>query len=99
MKRKYVLAGMLLTLASATVAFADDRPATPPAQETGGGVLAVGRTVALFPFKGVVCVVGALASFPVYWLSGLDPQVETDTEALQATYCSPDYLFGPEWKK
>jgi len=46
-----------------------------------------------------VCVVGALASFSVYWLSGLDPQVKEDTGAMRAEYCSQRYLLGPEWLK
>ena len=61
--------------------------------------MAVARTVVFLPFKGVVCVVGALASFPVYWLSGLDPQVKEDTGAMRAEYCSQRYLLGPEWLK
>ncbi|MBI3303747.1 MAG: hypothetical protein HYZ72_16910 [Deltaproteobacteria bacterium] len=99
MTGKRIFTGALLAMVCATTVLADDRPAIEPAQGTGGGALATVRTIAYLPFKGVVCVVGALASFPAYWLSGLDPQVKSDTEALRARYCSRDYLLGPEWTK
>ena len=100
MNCKRIVAGVLLAVACATTVCAGDRPDTPPAQEeVGGGRLTLVRTVVFLPFKGVVCGVGALASFPVYWLSGLDPQVKADTGAMRAEYCSRRYLFGPEWLK
>jgi len=99
MNCKRIVAGVLLAVTCATPVCADDRPGTPPTQETGGGAVAVARTVVFLPFKGVVCVVGALASFSVYWLSGLDPQVKEDTGAMRAEYCSQRYLLGPEWLK
>lgn len=97
---KRVLVAALLAAMCTTVAIAEDRPGTQPAQETASsGALATVRTIAYLPFKGVVCVVGAVASFPVYWLSGLDPQVKSDTEAMRAKYCSQEYLLGSEWQK
>jgi hypothetical protein len=99
MTSKQILIGALLAVVCVTKVLADDRPGTQPEQETAGGALATMRTIAYFPFKGVVCVVGTLASFPVYWLSGLDPQVKQDTETIRARYCSRDYLFSSEWPK
>src|SRR6266511_5980484 len=87
MNCKRILVGVLLAVACATTVCAGDRPDTPPAQERGGGVLAVVGTGVFLPFKGVVCVVGVVTSFPVYWLSGLDPQVKADTQAVRAKYC------------
>jgi hypothetical protein len=57
------------------------------------------RTVLYLPFKGVICLVGAVTSFPVYWLSGLDPQVKHDSGVIRAYYCSQEYLFSPEWPR
>jgi hypothetical protein len=97
MTRKQIFIGAVLAVLCATAVLADEQT-TSPAQ-TQGGVGAAARTVVFLPFKGVVCVGGALASFPVYWLSGLDPQVKADTAAMRAEYCSRRYLLGPEWTK
>jgi hypothetical protein len=35
----------------------------------------------------------------VYWLSGMDPEVKSDTEAMRAKYCSREYLLGSEWPR
>lgn len=99
MNCKHILAGGLLAITCFTAALADERVAAPPAQEETGGVLDAVRTVVYLPFKGVGCVVGALVSFPVYALSGLDSQVKTDTAALRTEYCSQHYLLSPEWAK
>ncbi|MGH7963225.1 MAG: hypothetical protein ACRERD_15600 [Candidatus Binatia bacterium] len=96
---KYILAGSLLVVACVTVALADDRVETSPAPEERGGVLDAVRTVVYLPFKGAVCGVGALTSFPAYLLSGLDSQVKADTAALRGAYCSRHYLLSPEWTK
>jgi len=95
---KRIIAGALLVLMWTTAAVANDHPPATSAPEVRGPLDAV-RTVAYFPFKGVVCLVGALASFPVYWFSGLDPEVKNDTAAIRAKYCSQEYLFSPEWSK
>lgn len=95
---KRIIAGALLVLVWTTAAVANDHPPATSVQEVRGPLDAV-RTVVYFPFKGVVCVVGALASLPVYWLSGLDPEVKNDTAAIRAKYCSQEYLFSPEWSK
>jgi hypothetical protein len=100
MKGKQILAGVLLAAICATVAVAEDQSQVQPSQEPeGSGTLATMKTIAYLPFKGVVCVVGAIASFPIYWLSGLDPQVKNDTEAMRAKYCSREYLLGSDWPK
>jgi hypothetical protein len=100
MKGKQILAGVLLATVCSIAAIAEEQPQIQPDQDTGGnGTLATVRTIAYLPFKGVVCVVGAIASFPIYWLSGLDPQVKNDTETMRAKYCSREYLFGSEWSK
>ena len=100
MARKWIVAGVLWAVISATAAYAEESPGTQPAQPvTNGGALATARTIAYLPFKGVVCLVGALASFPVYWLSGMDPQVKSDTEAMRAKYCSREYLLSSEWPR
>lgn len=98
MGSKRIIAGALLVLMWTTAAVANDHPPATSAPEVRGPLDAV-RTVVYFPFKGVVCVVGALASLPVYWLSGLDTEVEKDSAATQAKYCNPEYLFSPEWSK
>jgi hypothetical protein len=96
---KRLWTAVLLVMLCASVPLAADPPGPMPEQETGNGPLAVLRSVVYFPFKGVVCTVGAVTSFPVYLASGLDPQVKSDTTALRGKYCSPDYLFGPEWPR
>jgi len=99
-RTKSICLAALLAVFCATAALAESPAETTAAQEEReGGAFSVVRTVLYFPFKGVVCVVGATVSFPVYWLSGLDPQVKHDTAALRAKYCSPDYLFGSRWTK
>jgi hypothetical protein len=92
MRKKSICVAALLAVFCATAALADDPSRTGPAPETRGETLSGVRTVLYFPFKSVVCVVGAVASFP-------DPQVKSDTEALRAKYCSWDYLFGSDWAK
>jgi hypothetical protein len=101
MRKKSICVAALLAVFCATAALADSPSETVSAQqeEQEGGTFAVVRTVLYFPFKGVICVVGATVSFPIYWLSGLDPQVKNDTAALRAKYCSQDYLFGSQWTK
>ena len=99
MTHKSLCLAILLAVLFTTAAQADGPPSATPGQETSSKPLAVVRTIVYLPFKGVVCVVGAVASFPVYVLSGLDPQVKSDTEALRAEYCSRDYLLGPDWTK
>jgi hypothetical protein len=76
---------------------AEEPPETQSSRKTIDDPLATVRTIAYLPFKGAVCVVGVLASFPVYWLSGLDPQVKRDTETMREKYCSQEYLFSSEW--
>jgi len=99
-RSKSICLAALLAVFCATAALAESPAETASAQEEGeGGAFSVVRTVLYFPFKGVVCVVGATVSFPVYWLSGLDPQVKHDTAALRAKYCSRDYLLGSRWAK
>src|SRR5215510_7202116 len=99
MRKKSICVVVLLAVFCVTAALADDLSGTVPARAKEGETLSIVRTILYFPFKSVVCVVGAVASFPVYWLSGLDPQVKSDTEALRAEYCSRDYLLGSEWTK
>ena len=100
MARRWIFAGVLWAVVGATAAGAEGPPGTQPAQEAAQrGVLATARTIAYLPFKGVVCVVGVVASFPVYWLSGMDPEVKSDTEAMRAKYCSREYLLGSEWSR
>ena len=100
MARKWILAGMLWAVVGATIAGAEEPPGTQSSRKTtADGPLATVRTIAYLPFKGVVCVVGVLASFPVYWLSGLDPQVKHDTEAMREKYCSQEYFFSTEWAR
>lgn len=89
----------LLALLWVPVALADDSLGKTAPQETGGSPLAVARSVVYFPFKGVICVVGTVASFPTYLLSGLDSQVKNDSETLRAKYCSQDHLFSSEWPR
>ncbi len=98
MARKWMVAAVLWATIGATVVSAAESPDVRSAQPaTGDGALATARTIAYLPFKGVVCLVGAVASFPVYWLSGMDPQVKSDTEAMRMKYCSREYLLGAEW--
>src|SRR5262245_27134392 len=94
---KSLVFGLVVLGASATAVLAD----TPVerARVSSGGFLAIVRTVALLPVKGVGCLIGAAVSCPVYWLSGFDPNVKTDTVALRERYCSPSYLFSPEWEQ
>ncbi|HEV8717496.1 MAG TPA: hypothetical protein VGX03_32325 [Candidatus Binatia bacterium] len=99
MRTKSICLAAVLAVFCATAALADSPSETVSAPEKDGGTFSVVRTVLYFPFKGVVCVVGATVSFPVYWLSGLDPQVKKDTAALRAKYCSQDYLLGSTWTK
>lgn len=100
MARKWIVAGVLWAVVSATMVSAEEPSGGRAAQPVkGDGALATARTIAYLPFKGVVCLVGALASFPVYWLSGMDPQVKSDTEAMRVKYCSREYLLGAEWSQ
>ena len=100
MARQWILAGVLWVVVGATAVGAEEPAKTQPAAETAqSSVLATARTIAYLPFKGVVCVVGVVASFPVYWLSGMDPEVKSDTETMRAKYCSREYLFGSEWSR
>jgi hypothetical protein len=100
MARKWIVAGVLWAMVGATIVNAEESPARPPARAAeGNGTFSVLRTIAYLPFKGVVCVVGAVASFPVYLLSGMDPQVKNDTDAMREKYCSQEYLFGAEWSR
>lgn len=100
MARKWILAGVLVAMMGTTAVRAEEpQGAQPKHEDAGNGMLATARTIAYLPFKGVVCLVGAVASFPVYWLSGMDPQVKSDTEAMRAKYCSREYLFGAEWSR
>jgi hypothetical protein len=92
-----LLAG-ILTVICATAAIADNAGAQPWVQaEEPQGAVDVARTVVILPFKGMMCGVGMLVAFPVYVLSGLDPQVKTDTTATRTTYCSPAYIWSPRW--
>ena len=100
MARQWIFAGMLWVMVGAAVAGAEGPSGTQPVQEPAhGGVLATARTIAYLPFKGVICVVGVVASFPIYWLSGMDPAVKSDTETMRAKYCSREYLLGSEWPR
>lgn len=100
MARQWILAGVLWVVIGATVVGAKEPPEAQPPRETAPqSVMNTARTIAYLPFKGVVCVVGVVASFPVYWLSGMDPEVKNDTEAMRAKYCSREYLFGSEWPR
>ncbi|HXG18306.1 MAG TPA: hypothetical protein VNN62_04440 [Methylomirabilota bacterium] len=99
MAHKWILAGMLWAVVGATLVSAEEPSRAAPPNPANGGALATVRTIAYLPFKGVVCVVGVLASFPVYWLSGMDPQVKSDTEAMRARYCSREYFLGSEWSR
>ena len=100
MARKWILAGMLWAVVGATTAGAGEPAGSQSSGETiSADPLATVRTIAYFPFKGVVCVVGALASFPVYLLSGMDPQVKRDTDAMREKYCSREYLFSSDWSR
>jgi hypothetical protein len=96
-KRARIVA--LIVMLEVSLAGAQETPGTTSSQEQGNSPLAVTRSVIYFPFKGVICTVGVIASFPVYVLSGLDPQVKSDTEAQRKTYCTRDYLFSPEWPR
>lgn len=100
MARPWILAGVLWVVMGMTAVGAEKPLETQPPQEAAqGGILNTARTIAYLPFKGVVCVVGVVASFPAYWLSGMDPEVKSDTEGIRAKYCSREYLFGPEWSR
>jgi hypothetical protein len=100
MARKWILIGMLWAVVGATAASAEEPSEMQSAQkENYSEPLAMLRTIAYLPFKGVVCVVGAVASFPVYVLSGMDPQVKNDTDAMREKYCSREYLLGSEWAR
>jgi hypothetical protein len=99
MRKQSICAAVLLAVFCATAAFADSPAETGAAPEKKEETFSVMQTVLYLPFKSVVCIVGATASFPVYWLSGFDPQVKNDTAALRAQYCSLDYLFGSKWTK
>jgi hypothetical protein len=94
---KSLFLGLLFIIAGATTSLAE----APTENSSGqrGGFLAVVRTIAYLPFKGVGCFVGTVVSFPVYWLSGFDANVKNDTQALRAKYCSSSYLFSSEWEK
>lgn len=94
---KALFLGMMLILTGATASLADAPAGNPSTQK--GGFLAAVQTIAFLPFKGVGCFVGAVVSFPVYWLSGFDSNVKNDTANLRANYCNPDYLFSSEWEK
>ena len=97
MSWKIFLCAAALFFNNLTVGFAAETSQSLPEQSTR--VLTPVRTVLLFPFKGVACIVGTVTSFPVYWLSGLDTTVEADTSAVRGFYCNPQYLASPEWKK
>jgi len=99
MSKKGLCAAALLTAFCATAALADGPAPAGAAPEKTEEAFSVMRTILYLPFKSVVCIVGATASFPVYWLSGFDPQVKNDTAALRAQYCSLDYLLGSKWTK
>lgn len=100
MTRTWILAGVLWLAVGVMAAGAGEPAAGGPAQESAPrGPLAAVRTAAYLPFKGVVCVVGVVASFPVYWLSGMDPHVKADTETVRAQYCSREYLLGADWPR
>ncbi|MGE0825606.1 MAG: hypothetical protein AB7G75_02915 [Candidatus Binatia bacterium] len=97
MSWKALLCAFALFFNSLALGYATETSQPQPERSTG--VLAPVRTVLLFPFKGVACIVGAVTSFPVYWLSGFDATVEADTSTVRGFYCSPQYLASPEWKK
>jgi hypothetical protein len=98
MRSSLLLLVGILTVLCTIAAIADDSSAQPPTQaEELRGPLDVARIVVFLPFKGMVCGVGTLVAFPVYVLSGLDPQVKMDTTATRMTYCSPTYLWSPQW--
>jgi hypothetical protein len=100
MARQWILVGVLWAVVCATAVRAADPEKEQPTTETAqNSVLATARTIAYLPFKGVICVVGVVASFPVYWLSGMDPEVKNDTETMRAKYCSREYLLGSEWSR
>ena|SRR5260221_9903642 len=100
MARKWILVGVLWAVVGATATSAEESPELQSTQKANyTETLAVLRTIAYLPFKGVVCVVGVVASFPVYMLSGMDPQVKNDTDAMREKYCSREYLLGPEWSR
>ena len=100
MARQWILAGALWAMVGATAITAEEPPhAQPPPEPAPKSVMDTARTIAYLPFKGVVCVVGVVASFPAYWLSGMDPEVKSDTEAMRAKYCSREYLLGSEWSR
>ena len=99
MRKRCLCVAALLAVFCATAALADGPAEAGPAPEKTEETFSVVRTILYLPFKSVVCIVGATASFPVYWLSGFDPQVKNDTAALRAQYCSLDYLFGSKWTK
>jgi len=99
MRKKSARIVVLIAVLWVPLARAEDAPGAAPGQEQGNSPLAVTRSVIYFPFKGVICAVGTVASFPAYVLSGLDPQVKSDTEAQRKKYCSQDYLFSPEWPR
>jgi len=99
MRKKSARIVALLVLLWASLAKAEDAQEAVASQEQGNSPLAVTRSVIYLPFKGVICAVGTVASFPAYVLSGLDPQVKSDTEAQRKTYCTQDYLFSPEWPR
>jgi hypothetical protein len=99
MRKKSARIVALLVLLWASLAGAEEPSGTAHDQEQGNSPLAITRSVLYFPFKGVICAVGTVASFPAYVLSGLDPQVKSDTEAQRKTYCRQEYLFSPEWPR
>ncbi len=103
MARKWILAGVLWAMVGATMTSAEEPREKPSAQvdenEGENEPLALLKTIAYLPFKGVVCVVGVVVSFPVYVLSGMDPQVKNDTDAMREKYCSRKYLLGSEWPR
>jgi hypothetical protein len=99
MSKKSICVAVLLAVSCASASLADSPTGTQAAPEKKEESVSVIQTVLYLPFKSVVCIVGATASFPVYWLSGFDPQVKSDTAALRAQYCSLDYLFGSRWTK
>jgi hypothetical protein len=96
---KYICTAALWAVLCIPAVLAADGSEPMRAQETGNKPLAAVRTVVYFPFKSVICLVGAVASFPVYWLSGLDSQVKHDSYTMRAHYCSQEYLFSPEWPR
>ena len=100
MARQWILVGVLWAIIGVAAAGAEESPEMQPHQDTAQmSFLDTARTIAYLPFKGVVCVVGVVASFPAYWLSGMDPEVKSDTEMMRAKYCSREYLLGAEWQR